>query len=187
MQRVSYLQVRRNFSLNTWTGYQIRAQGRRSSLRLREGAFQLIHMQFHLSRETPRTPNGPPWLAIKVVLQLMMSTKPMAVVSNKSKSRAESPSIATPGMKIIKSHNSFRTLHPLCTNAIIGMLSLLCEGAVRLPQLKANMSSIYQSWNLGLQQPRGTPTSLYLARSQERRHRGTATRRQQAEIRNKHL
>jgi hypothetical protein len=139
-------------------------------------------MQSHLSRETPQTQNGPQWLQIKVVLPQMISTKPMEGEANKTQSLEGSPMMATPGMKTIKNHNSYRIL-PLSTNATIAKLSLLCEG-VRLPQPKYRKNT-YQYWNLK-PQPRGTPTSLYLPRSQER-GRGTVTRRQQVEIRNKHL
>ena len=64
----------------------------------------------------------------------MMSTKPMEVDSSQTQSLAGSLMMATPGMKTIKNHNSYRILR-LSTNAITGKLFLLCEGA-SLPQLK---------------------------------------------------
>lgn len=102
--------------------------------------------------------------------------------ASKTQSLAESPMMATPGMKTIKNRNSYRIL-PLSTNATIAKLSLLCVG-VRLPQPKFRKNT-YQFWILK-PQPRGTPTSLYPRRSLER-GQGTVTPRQPVEIRNKHL
>ena len=152
-------------------------------LRQREGAFQPILILSHHSRENPRTPNGPPWLGIKVVLLQMTSTKPMEGESNMTQSLAGSPTIPTHGMKTIRNHNSYRTL-PLSTNGTIAKPSQLCERAGRLPPPKQTKNT-YQYWSRK-PHPRATPTSPHLLRTHES-GREMITRRQQVEIRDRRI